>query len=114
MKKLGEFTVDVPMQWYKDMIVCNIPYKRMVVDFVMENEIHLEIELDGKTHTGCVPKANVDSERGVVTATLLGQEGEMVLVSFPPTNYGTFRFKASVDSLENLERGVVEKTVRPL
>lgn len=108
VKRLAEFVEDVPLQYYKKMVVVNIPYKKITFG-QLSTEAYITLELDGVEKTGCVPMSVVNTETEVVTATLHGQRGEMVWGRFPPTNDGSFGFTASVDSLENFERGEFDK-----
>jgi hypothetical protein len=62
----------------------------------------------GSKKIAFVPLFIVDEANQTVQAALLGERGDMILVSFPPTNFGQTRFLSDEDSLMRIARPLVE------
>ena len=92
------------LRLYTQQVTVELEYANMQKDpFPTPQEAQVWFELDGGRKTAFVPLDIVDEEKGTVTATLLGEYEEKVVVSFPPTNFGQTRFSAESADLEKIE-----------
>ena len=92
-----------PTRYYVEPVMANLTYSKMTKDpFPTPQEAQVWFELDGETHTAFVPLSIVNEERRTVTAALVGERGEKIIVVFPPTNFGQTKFSATENALEKI------------
>ena len=94
-----------PVRGYDEPVVVSLEYNEMEKDpFLTPKEAQVWFELGGSLKDAFVPLYIVDEEVSLVTATLLGERDEKVLVSFPPTTFGQTSFTVDKADLEKIIR----------
>jgi hypothetical protein len=89
---IGRFGPE-PIRWYLTPIIADLPYEQITKDpFPTPQEARVSLRLGDKIHHAYVPLTIVDESTRTVKAALMGQQADMVFVSFPPTNFGQTRF----------------------
>ena len=98
----GEFGPEPePIRYYKEPVPANLKYLEMHKDpFPTPEEAQVWFQLGDRRKTAFVPLRIVNEAKGTVTATLLGERGDKIVVSFPPTNFGRTRFSALESELD--------------
>jgi hypothetical protein len=98
-----------PFRSYDSPIIVPLRYEEIWKDpFPEPAEAEVRFDLGGKQKIAFVPLFIVDEANQTVQAALLGERGDMILVSFPPTNFGQTRFLSDEDSLMRIARPLVE------
>ncbi len=94
---IGQFGPE-PIRWYITPVMADLPYENITKDpFPTPQEARVSLRLGGKVHHAFVPLTIVNESKQTVRAALLGEQDQMVFVSFPPTNFGQTRFFSSTD-----------------
>lgn len=77
-------------QWYRnpEAVVIHIDRDR-VVRSPLGNEVSIALDIEGEACTVVVPADALDDDECIVHATKVGEVGNFVLLSFPPTSLGT-------------------------
>ncbi len=97
------------LRLYTQQITIELEYVDIKKDpFPTPQEAQVWFELDGGRKAAFVPLDIVDEDQGTVTATLLGEHEQEIVVSFPPTNFGQTRFSAKESDLEKIERQTLQ------
>lgn len=90
-------------RWYRSPSEVTIPIESIVKVSNLE-EVAIRIKLDGITKTATVPSDVVDEGRMVVRGTLIGEigQGDVVLISLPPSSMGGTMLQLKRDLLSKL------------
>ena len=65
-------------------------------------EVAILVRLDGDTKTAIVPASAVDEEKKVVKASIVGEIGDFILVSLPPSSMGRTTLQMSRAIFEDM------------
>lgn len=88
---------------YDQPVMANIAYCRIAKDpFPTPQEAQVWFRIGQEEQTAFVPLRIVNEQKKTVTAALIGETQGRIVISFPPTNFGTTRFHASVEDLEKI------------
>lgn len=99
----GELGRVSAFSYYTEPVIVELRYEKISKDpFPEPQEAQVFFQLTGKGRSAFVPLFLVDEDRGTVKAALVGEDGEKILVSFPPTNFGQTRFMADEESLNKI------------
>ena len=90
-------------RWYRSPSDVAVPIESIVRVPNLE-EVAIRIKLDGITKTATVPSEIVDEEKMVVRGTLIGEigQGDVVLISLPPSSMGGTILQLKRDLLPQL------------
>ena len=92
-----------PLRWYVEPVMADLSYEKITKDpFPTPEEAQVWFRLGDVLKSAFVPLFIVNEEHKTVKAALLGEQGEEIFVSFPPTNFGQTRFFSSEKDLENI------------
>ncbi len=91
------------LRLYMEPVAATLRYVDMDKDpFPTPQEAQVWFKLGEGRKTAFVPLYIVDEERQTVIATLLGERGDKIVVSFPPTTFGQTRFSAYEADLDKI------------
>ena len=91
------------MRLYEKPVMANISYFKITKDpFPTPEEAQVWFQIGQEEHTAFVPLRIVNEQNQTVTAALIGEVQGRIVVSFPPTNFGTTKFHASAEHLEKI------------
>ena len=90
-----------PFRRYKRPVVARLRYEGLwKSDFF--SEVTVSLCVGEKTEDFIVPHHVVDEGTRTVAAALVGEQGDKILVRFPPTNFDTSSFKAAYEDLARI------------
>ena len=100
----GNFAPEqVSMRLYEQPVMANISYCKITKDpFPTPQEAQVWFKIGHEEQTAFVPLRIVNEQKQTVTAALIGEMNGRIVVSFPPTNFGTTKFHASTEDLEKI------------
>ncbi len=88
---------------YEEPVIIALSYEEIWKDpFPKPAEAEVQFNLSGEKKFAFVPLFIVNEETKSVKAALLGESGDRILVSFPPTNFGQTRFLSDEASLAEI------------
>ena len=88
-------------EYYKTPRRVVLEYSHIVEDpFPEPQEAEVTFKINGHSENAFVPLRNVDRDNKHVVATILGENQDSLVVSFPPTNFGQTTFSARKADLE--------------
>ena len=91
------------MRLYEQPVMANISYCKITKDpFPTPQEAQVWFKIGQEEQTAFVPLRIVNEQNRTVTAALIGEVQGRIVVSFPPTNFGTTKFHASAEELEKI------------
>lgn len=97
-----------PLRWYVEPVIADLCYEKITKDpFPTPEEAQVWFRLGSRLKSAFVPLFIVDEENRTVRAALMGEQGEEIFVSFPPTNFGQTRFFSSEKDLASIVRSSV-------
>lgn len=92
-----------PFRVYLQPVVATIRYEDIAKStFFMPDVVGVYCRIGQELQSCVVPKSIVDESKKTVEATLLGEQDNMILVTFPPTSFGQTKFSATIDELERI------------
>ena len=103
MQLRGEVSPVGNFRYYVEPIMVALRYTDIRKDpFSEPTEAGVLLKLGDGEKSAFVPLSIVDEEAKTVRASLVGEEGDKILVWFPPTNWGHTRFMADEESLQEI------------
>lgn len=89
-----------PLQYYQQARIIDLSYSEITKDpFPTPEEAEVCFALGLGAQYAFVPLRIVNESEKTVRAVLVGEQGGMIMVSFPPTNFGQTSFFASEEDL---------------
>ena len=100
MQLRGVLKPESVFRYYVEPVMVTLKYSAIQKDpFSEPQEAAILFNIKGESKSAYVPLFIVDEEAQTVSAALLGEENDKILVSFPPTNFGHTKFMADEESL---------------
>ena len=100
-----------PLRYYKETVFLDLCYSEIQKDpFPTPEEAEVRFRLGENDIFAFVPLFIVNEGQGTVKAALIGEQSGMILVSFPPTNFGQTSFYASETDLEAIAQVSTSKS----
>ncbi len=94
-----------PFRVYKKPVLANLIYERIAkTRFFMPDIVGVYLRVGEELQSCAVPYSIVDEDNGTVEAALLGEFGDRILVTFPPTSFGQTNFSATLQELEQIAK----------
>ena len=103
MQLRGVVKPESAFRYYVEPVMVTLQYTAIQKDpFSEPQEAAVLFNIKGEDKSAYVPLFIVDENAQTVRAALLGEEGNEILVSFPPTNFGHTKFMADEESLREI------------
>lgn len=99
-----------PLRHYKETVFVDLRYSEIQKDpFPTPEEAEVRFQLGKQDMYAFVPLFIVNEKKETVRAALVGEHSGMILVSFPPTNFGQTSFYAAEEDLEAIANSPTPK-----